>query len=123
MTRQNRGQTHVPIEVGNSEPPPAPAPSSDRSGRDYPLPTTRYSLLLISYFRSGWAFLIPYLAAYLLYAWLRWPVNPGGAGEGIVKGISESVEAPRSPMVSPSFLQRPRLSLPFKHKNDFTRQH
>ena len=54
----------------------SPAPSSDRSGRDYPLPTTRYSLLLISYFRSGWAFLIPYLAAYLLYAWLRWPVNP-----------------------------------------------
>lgn len=30
----------------------------------------------IAYFRSGWAFLIPYLAAYLLYAWLRWPVNP-----------------------------------------------
>jgi len=28
------------------------------------------------YFRSGWAFLIPYFAAYLLYAWLRWPVNP-----------------------------------------------
>jgi len=34
--------------------------------------------LLISYFRSGWAFLIPYLAAYLLYAWLKWPVNPTG---------------------------------------------
>ena len=67
----------------NSEPPPSPAPSSDRSGRDYPLPTTRYSLLLLPYFRSGWAFLIPYLAAYLLYAWLRWPVNAavGGSGE------------------------------------------
>jgi|CXWL01.1.fsa_nt_gi hypothetical protein len=32
--------------------------------------------MLQNYFRSGWAFLIPYLAAYLLYAWLRWPVNP-----------------------------------------------
>ena len=28
------------------------------------------------YFHSGWAFLIPYLAAYLLYWWLKWPVNP-----------------------------------------------
>jgi len=34
---------------------------------------------LISYFRSGWAFLIPYLIAYLLYAWTKWPVNPAGA--------------------------------------------
>jgi hypothetical protein len=32
---------------------------------------------LHSYFRSGWAFLIPYLGFYLLYAWQRWPVNPG----------------------------------------------
>lgn len=32
------------------------------------------------YFRSGWAFLIPYLAAYLLYAWLKWPVNIVAAG-------------------------------------------
>jgi hypothetical protein len=31
------------------------------------------------YFRSGWAFLIPYLAAYLLYYWLKWPVNPPSA--------------------------------------------
>lgn len=36
---------------------------------------------LQEYFRSGWAFFIPYLAAYLLYAWLRWPVNPAAAGE------------------------------------------
>ena len=40
---------------------------------------------LVAYFRSGWAFLIPYLAAYLLYAWLKWPVNPrpwrGGISE------------------------------------------
>jgi hypothetical protein len=28
-----------------------------------------------AYFASGWAFLIPYLAAYLIYAWFRWPVN------------------------------------------------
>jgi hypothetical protein len=33
-----------------------------------------------AYFRSGWAFLIPYLATYLLYAWLKWPLNPA-AGE------------------------------------------
>jgi hypothetical protein len=32
------------------------------------------------YFSSGWAFLIPYLAAYLLYYWLKWPVNPADAG-------------------------------------------
>ena len=40
----------------------------------------------MSYFRSGWAFLIPYLAAYLLYAWLRWPVNPVAAGSSPVDG-------------------------------------
>jgi hypothetical protein len=45
---------------------------------------------LRAYFRSGWAFLIPYLAAYLLYAWLRWPVNPASGGEEIVKVISKS---------------------------------
>jgi hypothetical protein len=37
---------------------------------------SRFSAALRRYFRSGWAFLIPYLAAYLLYWWLRWPVNP-----------------------------------------------
>ncbi len=35
---------------------------------------------MIAYFRSGWAFPIPYLAAYLLYAWLLWPVNVAAAG-------------------------------------------
>lgn len=35
--------------------------------------------MLWTYFRSGWAFLIPYLAAYLVYAWLDLPVNPTGA--------------------------------------------
>lgn len=60
--------------------PPATLPGSI----DYSLPATRYPLLLLSYFRSGWAFLIPYLAAYLLYTWLRWPVNPVDGGQWTV---------------------------------------
>ncbi len=41
------------------------------------LQTTRYLFapLLRRYFHSGWAFLIPYLAAYLLYYITGWPVN------------------------------------------------
>ena len=39
---------------------------------------------MLAYFRSGWAFLIPYLAAYLLYAWLNWPVDPVAAGSSPV---------------------------------------
>ena len=31
---------------------------------------------LVKYFQSGWAFLLPYLLLYLLYAWQKWPVNP-----------------------------------------------
>lgn len=42
------------------------------------------------YFRSGWAFLIPYLAAYLLYASLKWPVNPADGADEIVKEASGS---------------------------------
>lgn len=47
---------------------------------------------MISYFHSGWGFLIPYIAAYLLYAGLKLPVNPasdsqvapgGGAGVSV----------------------------------------
>ncbi len=38
--------------------------------------TRRFVTRLQNYFRSGWAFLIPYLAAYLIYAWLNLPVNP-----------------------------------------------
>src|ERR1035437_3947496 len=38
-------------------------------------------LLLCSYFHSGWVFFIPYLAAYLLYAGLKWPVNPGTSSQ------------------------------------------
>jgi hypothetical protein len=35
-----------------------------------------FAASLRRYFRSGWVFLIPYLAGYLLYWWLKWPVNP-----------------------------------------------
>jgi hypothetical protein len=38
------------------------------------------TLALRRYFYSGWAFLIPYLAAYLLYYRFNWPVNPADAG-------------------------------------------
>jgi hypothetical protein len=44
---------------------------------------------LRKYFRSGWAFLIPYLGAYLLYYWLKWPVN-AASSEGTVKVANES---------------------------------
>jgi hypothetical protein len=41
------------------------------------------SLWLVAYFRSGWAFFIPYLAVYLLYAATGWPVNPGHTGSWV----------------------------------------
>ncbi len=47
-------------------------------------PGSRTGALLQTYFRSGWAFLTPYLAVYLLYAWLRWPVNPVAVGQWTV---------------------------------------
>jgi hypothetical protein len=73
--------------------PPVAAASGSRSGAT-----------LRAYFRSGWAFLIPYLAAYLLYAWLKWPVNPAAGGEGLVKGMSESAGAlPSTAWSSPPF--------------------
>ena len=58
-------------------PPPPP------SHRDPPAPTGagfagRAADRLIPYFRSGWAFLIPYLAVYLLYAGQKWPVHTAG---------------------------------------------
>jgi len=34
--------------------------------------------LLRRYFRSGWAFFVPYLAVFLLYAWRGWPVGTTG---------------------------------------------
>lgn len=35
---------------------------------------------LIPYFRSGWVFLLPYVAVYFLYVWLKWPLNAGPVG-------------------------------------------
>jgi len=35
--------------------------------------------VLWNYFRSGWAFFVPYFAAYMLYSWMKWPANPAGA--------------------------------------------
>lgn len=55
------------------------ATSLDRQGS---LPPAPRSLILLSYFRSGWAFFIPYLGVYLLYAWTKWPVNPEIVGAG-----------------------------------------
>ena len=63
---------------------------------DRPPPTSpgnRSGAMLQNYFRSGWAFLIPYLAAYLLYAWLKWPVNPVAAGSSTVGGVQLAVSA------------------------------
>lgn len=54
--------------------------------------STTFNGLLIAYFRSGWAFLIPYLAGYLLAAWLKWPVN-AVSGEGTTNEISESARS------------------------------
>ena len=42
-----------------------------------PPPDSAAILSLPAYFRSGWAFLIPYLFAYLLSALFRWPVSDG----------------------------------------------
>lgn len=63
---------------------------SAKGGGEHPLSFLRspfsignnLGVYLQNYFRSGWAFFIPYLAAYLLYAWLRWPVNPVVEGAG-----------------------------------------
>lgn len=52
------------------------------------LPDSRHRWL-IAYFRSGWAFLIPYLAAYLVYDWAKWPANPRyfGSKAGVSSGV------------------------------------
>lgn len=39
--------------------------------------------ILRRYFYSGWAFLIPYLAVYLLFYATKWPVNAAGADAGL----------------------------------------
>lgn len=44
----------------------------------------RFLPLLRRYFYSGWAFLIPYLAVYLLYYITKWPVNPVRSSEHLV---------------------------------------
>ncbi len=59
--------------------------------------TSRGAADLRRYFHSGWAFLIPYLAVYLLYYWLKWPVNPPAAA-----GVGSSV--PGSSFSVPSLL-------------------
>ena len=74
---------------------------------DRPPPTapgSNFGAMLQNYFRSGWAFLIPYLAAYLLYAWLKWPVNPVAAGSSPVDGGQLAVSAIGAlpPTVTPS---------------------
>ncbi len=62
------------------------------------------------YFESGWAFLIPYLLAYLLYAGLRWPVNPVTGGEpmgplgGNIGIFSTSLPGAASPFHPPCLL-------------------
>ncbi len=47
------------------------------------VPDDLRSQWLVAYFRSGWAFFIPYLAAYLLYAAMGWPVNPAHTGSWV----------------------------------------
>lgn len=70
MTHRRHGKTEAPTFPENSGPP--------ASGLQPPLPhRSMLGTALQAYFRSGWAFLIPYLAAYLLYAWLKWPVDLG----------------------------------------------
>jgi hypothetical protein len=46
---------------------------------------------LREYFRSGWAFFVPYLASYLVYAWLRWPIHAASsaARPGFVPALSQ----------------------------------
>jgi hypothetical protein len=48
----------------------------------------RFFFFLRRYFSSGWAFLMPYLFAYLIYFWRKWPVIPIGnhhhGGSGVL---------------------------------------
>jgi|GEM_PF-7074528 len=41
--------------------------------------STGFRLFCQRYFASGWAFLLPYLLTYLLYAWRGWSVDPAAA--------------------------------------------
>ena len=57
----------------------SPSPSSRRTPagppRFFAFSLSRFPAFLRQYFSSGWAFLIPYLLAYLLYYRLKWPVQ------------------------------------------------
>ncbi|MEO6567539.1 MAG: hypothetical protein ABIO94_02150 [Opitutaceae bacterium] len=41
-----------------------------------------WSGALVAYYRSGWIFLLPYLGFYLLYVWIKGPLNPSLAASG-----------------------------------------
>lgn len=56
------------------------ATDAPRSAPNHATPLDGCGHRLRAYFYSGWAFFIPYLLAYLLYAWLKWPVNPSKIG-------------------------------------------
>jgi hypothetical protein len=43
---------------------------------------------LAAYFRSGWAFLVPYQLAYLLCAWRHWPATSAAAHPGAAAPVS-----------------------------------
>ena len=51
-------------------------PASEATAGVAPKSKSRWAPSLTAYFCSGWAFLIPYLIFYLIYAWRKWPVNP-----------------------------------------------
>ena len=60
-------------------------------------PQPAYQHYLRRYFYSGWAFLIPYLFAYLLYYVTKWPVNPVGVRVSIAHAtVSPSHALPLS---------------------------
>lgn len=52
----------------------------------------RFTDFSIAYFRSGWAFFIPYLSLYHLYAWFEWPANPQLPSVG--KAGTAGIESP-----------------------------
>ena len=64
----------------------------------------KLSVGLRRYFYSGWAFLIPYFAAYALYAWLKWPTNPIGTDAQIIEGPFEYIENSSASLQPPCLL-------------------
>ena len=65
----------MPTSENNPSPSEFPPVGHRSPGHSFPNEKATTGLL-VAYFRSGWVFFIPYLAAYLLYAWLKWPLNP-----------------------------------------------